>query len=423
MGANLDLFRFDDKILSDKVLNTKVLGTKVFDNDDKVLGNLKFDNNVVISLIQNDTNSNKKLVKSNEILYITPEPKMPTLEIAISQPIFSLPTKYKTLYAAIEVSHIVNEGQKRRNDISRIPMSNESLLRFSFEDITTVTLSGGIITNPINWNDTFRGGKAVIKVYSDAEGTKQIQEFVFYIRGLNPTKHEVETYLINEGYLSRFWFIKKMLIHESESEDINVMQQFNDPSKSSRYSYGTSGTGRQVLGMPLWGYPDGWGMAQLDYSAERRTVEAEALWNWKRNIDLLVRRLREKVAAMEDSRTYLGGEWVGLVGKVNAFTKANPNTDVATHSTPDKLEGSVTFINCQSQIEDLNQFNNYMSSNRNNERNETTKSFLDADLIRRYNGGRFLYKLYKDDDKVLWEIRDVSSASGNYVEHVCSINE
>lgn len=403
MAVNMDLWKFDNIVLSDKVLNTKVLG------------NLKFDNNVVISLIQNDTNSNKKLVKSNEILYITPEPKMPTLEIAISQPIFSLPTKYKTLYAAIEVSHIVNEGQKRRNDISRIPMSNESLLRFSFEDITTVTLSGGIITNPINWNDTFRGGKAVIKVYSDAEGTKQIQEFVFYIRGLNPTKHEVETYLINEGYLSRFWFIKKMLIHESESEDINVMQQFNDPSKSSRYSYGTSGTGRQVLGMPLWGYPDGWGMAQLDYSAERRTVEAEALWNWKRNIELLVSRLvNEKVRDMRNS----------INSKLKTLKKKYPDFDVKNHITPDKEEGPVTFINAYSNIPDLDSLNSSsMSDSRNNELSDSVKSFLDADLIKRYNSGRYLSNIKNVNNKAEWEINNLNDKGFNYVLRVTSITE
>lgn len=33
MPANLDIFRFDDKVLSDGVLNTRV-----FDRDDEILG-------------------------------------------------------------------------------------------------------------------------------------------------------------------------------------------------------------------------------------------------------------------------------------------------------------------------------------------------------------------------------------------------
>lgn len=66
-----------------------------------------------------------------------------------------------------------------------------------------------------------------------------------------------------------------------------------------------------------------------------------------------------------------------------------------------------------------------MSSDRNGEREKSKgliKSQLDADLIKRYNGERYLKELkVGENDKVFWEIDDQTTQSGNYVKKICSI--
>ena len=67
-----------------------------------------------------------------------------------------------------------------------------------------------------------------------------------------------------------------------------------------------------------------------------------------------------------------------------------------------------------------------MDTSRNKDREDgdkgLVKSLLDADLIKRYNGTRFLNELkVGENDKVYWEIDDYTKQSGNYVEKVCSI--
>ncbi len=63
-----------------------------------------------------------------------------------------------------------------------------------------------------------------------------------------------------------------------------------------------------------------------------------------------------------------------------------------------------------------------MSSDRKSE--SPIKSLLDADLIKRYNGERFLKEIIVgDEDKVYWEIDDYNPISGNYVEKVCLTKE
>ncbi len=163
-------------------------------------------------------------------------------------------------------------------------------------------------------------------------------------------------------------------------------------------------------------------MAAIDLSASEdengnpMTVETEALWNWKKNIDLGIEKVKSKVNDMKNS----------IPNRVEKFNKENAPLDGSKHKTDDKKEGGITFINCQSEIGDLVILNDYMDTSRNKDREDgdkgLVKSLLDADLIKRYNGTRFLNELkVGENDKVYWEIDDYTKQSGNYVEKVCSI--
>lgn len=61
-----------------------------------------------------------------------------------------------------------------------------------------------------------------------------------------------------------------------------------------------------------------------------------------------------------------------------------------------------------------------------NTQNIIYKSILDADLIKRYNGGRYLYSLkVSANNKTEWELKRLNDFSPpfNYVLRVCNINE
>lgn len=52
-----------------------------------------------------------------------------------------------------------------------------------------------------------------------------------------------------------------------------------------------------------------------------------------------------------------------------------------------------------------------------------TKSFIDACLIRYYNGGYYHRLRSSSNQKPYWQIDRDSEQSGFYVEHICSQDE
>ncbi len=414
----------DKKFFDEKIFGK---GKKKEQDKDKPKDEKKkdWDNDITVTVYCTDPSHANKAIEENEFVFISAEPQMPQISIRISQAFHPPMTgvKYATLLATVEVIHVVNDGQKQRNDSFRIPKNPNYFLRFDYKPKTTFKM-GGIemkenvteAKNEVTWYDSFRGGTAVVKVYADKV---QVQEFTFYIRGLNPTKREVYDYLTENGYDSKFWFIKKMLIRESGSQGVDVMQQFNDIKK---YKLGPSGSKGELGGTPTWGTPDGWGMGQIDLSAsedkngKKLTVETEALWNWKRNVELAIKKLLSKIDEMKT-----------LHKRAKQFEKDNPSIPLEDHITPDQVEGndkiSITYINAQSEIKDLSDYNYLMSTKRNSELTKTVKSLLDADLIKHYNAGRYLYDLKISNDSAEWTIDHLNSRGTNYVKEVSEIND
>lgn len=446
-GANFSSDALSSSVDASEFTN-EVLDTPVFDNDGEVLGVKGDKENTIpfeVKIKCKDPLHNNTYIKDGEVVFISSEPQMPEITIEINMG-YKTPTyefAYKHIYAKVVVKYEVNSGGKHRNDLFRIPMDKDYFLDFYFEEQemnNTVTLDKlfmlqvqknvinklkAKVSKKINWYNQYLGGEVKVYFYADLNEKSKLSEFTFHIRGKNPTKQQVRQYLQQQGYLNRFWFIYKMLVSESNSAEKTIMQQFNEA--------GTPSATDQNAGLPNWGTPRGWGMAQLDFSANDgardrtllRDAPTKTLWNWKENIDLLITRLSvEKVADMRDSVTKGDADFTGLVGKVNKFQKDNPNINVSTHETENQTEENITFINCESQITELQQFNIYMNSANNNLRSDTVKSFLDADLIKRYNSGRYLFKLFKNDNNLPeWELKRVNGSNFNYVSRVCSINE
>ena len=76
-------------------------------------------------------------------------------------------------------------------------------------------------------------------------------------------------------------------------------------------------------------------MAAIDLSASEdengnpMTVETEALWNWKKNIDLGIEKVKSKVNDMKNS----------IPNRVEKFNKENAPLDGSKHKTDDKRKG------------------------------------------------------------------------------------
>jgi hypothetical protein len=89
--------------------------------------------------------------------------------------------------------------------------------------------------------------------------------FVFYIRGNNPEENVVQT-LLSELSNDGIWFLNRLVREESQYE------QFNDGGAPS-----TDWTSSDDC--PNWGYPNGWGLMQLDPPGLENN-----LWNWRENV-------------------------------------------------------------------------------------------------------------------------------------------
>lgn len=428
----------------DNVLNQQALQTNVFEGNEEVLGRkaLNMPEEFLLEIKCNDPEHINKYIKENEVVFISSTPQMPTIDIEITMGL-KVPTinefAYDKLFVIVEVEYKVDSGDKNRNDSFRCPMDNNYSMTFDFNKLKILNndeiieipnpfskpnnsqkINNRKITQRIDWYNIFIGGKATIKVFSDNSLTKKLKEFTFHIRGKNPTKQQVKAYLEQQGYLNRFWFIHKMLISESGSEDLTVMQQFKEAGKPTAID--------TKAGLPYWGTPDGWGMGQIDFKNNEdghdknwpTKAPMECAWNWKKNIDWLVKRLsEEKCSQLINS----------ITNKMKNFYSINKNA-LKQFEKIDQMEGNnnseVKFINCETDIAEMSTLNEYMDKTRNNEKSDNVKSVLDADLIKRYNGGRYLYDVsISTNNKPEWTLNRLNDYQKpfNYVERVCAINE
>lgn len=101
----------------------------------------------------------------------------------------------------------------------------------------------------------------------------------FKVRGRNPMDEVVRS-TIDTMMGATFPYAWAIALHETIASN-TIYNQFNS-------------RGENYIGKPNFGYPDGWGIAQIDYSASGSTASTEEVYNWKTNIASMQTILIEK---------------------------------------------------------------------------------------------------------------------------------
>lgn len=296
-----------------------------------------------------------------------------------------------------------------RNDVDYFPAKSDGGDAF-------IIANTGKIKREIDFRGLCRGGTATVEIWNETK-TQLLKTFKFYIRGKNPTKEVVKKYFKDMGYLSKYWFVYRMALSESGSEGGDLMRQFWDPEfvgkgKDRKEAvYGSKGRNEESKGMPNYGFPDGWGMCQIDFKYEKNNLAKTSedvlkvinnpnyIWNWKENISVKMNlKLPEKIDA--------------AVSHLRKLLK-----NVKTIKSYSIKEGDINYTTCKTAIPELQQFNQFLTDS-GSERND--KSILDVELIKLYNGGHYITGISKDGEL---EIKQKNSLDFNYNERIGKIKE
>lgn len=324
--------------------------------------------------------SNNKILKENEYVTISSEPKMPKLIIKN--------TDATNLDFRLEIEY--------RRDIRR----DEDY----FPETGWQTVKSGKEWE-IDFGNKIRGGKATL-LYK--VGQKEYS-FVFHIRGTNPTEQQVKQFIDEKGY--NIWFLTRLIRQESS------YHQFNLGTK-----YGPNWNNTQ--GCPNWGPPHGWGLMQMDVlnstlgdqqAAGAWRPSAQALWDWKENIKVGVNFLRtEKFDMVNDNLSI-------SLSIENKWYNKHPEDIITAH--PDQEEGN----NSQTVIY-THTNSSYFSYNFGGNPANNKKSFMDASWIKNYNGSSggtddypgyyYVLKQLDKDIKPFWDLHRTNSNNENYVSFV-----
>ena len=245
----------------------------------------------------------------------------------------------------------------------------------------------------VDFGDRIRGGKATLEWKRGEEKGN----FVFYIRGKNPTEQAVKNYITQQGYNT--WFFTRLIRQESN------YRQFNPPASQTEGEEGYGTDWDDGKGCPNWGPPHGWGLTQLDLLDEGQRPTAQELWGWKANVDR--------------GHQFLSGEkWnianshiTGEVEAVDTWDTKNPTDPIQGH--PNQTEGGISYTHASSQSFGYD-WDNLTG---------TSQSFLDAVWIKSYNGNSrgYYYTLVvpnREGVRPYWILKRTNSHNHNYVEAV-----
>lgn len=164
-----------------------------------------------------------------------------------------------------------SERSKRgnRDDIS-IPASGSG-----------VTINANTIFHVNNYLETLPADKRIFggNAKIDLKIDEVLSEaYSLKIRGKNPDDFNVERFIIQQcalhGITEYFNILKAIARHESK--DANSPNKYNQFNRLSM--------GGDLSGTANWGYPDGWGIMQLDPTGSGINVTTELAYNWQANV-------------------------------------------------------------------------------------------------------------------------------------------
>lgn len=138
---------------------------------------------------------------------------------------------------------------------------------------------------PFNITQDFLNGEIVggtVTLHAKVDNRFEVPPYTFKIRGKNPKDDDVLA-CISSVVSSEFQgYASMMAKHESFGYECGY-SQFN--------------AGGDFKELPNWGYPDGWGIAQIDYSSEDppMTASTAEVYNWRANINSMANILNNKL--------------------------------------------------------------------------------------------------------------------------------
>ena len=334
----------------------------------------------------------------------------------------------------------------------------------------------------VNFDDRIRGGEATIEFIPEPENVNFWSEgnhhhFKFHIRGKNPTYQQVLNYLNSQNYLNRFWFLIRKIRQETGSyNNFNGLDSSNNEYEFRHFDRRTSNASYNLrknsrTGLPVFGPPRGFGLGQIDNFGtataaqvpnpppvgdtisviiggvattvdhyRKKVASDQEVWNWKRNIDASIRVLEMKIQELDTSyanNTNLN--LTALYNQINNWNIANPTNRVVSPGNQVEPPASeitnpqgerITFSFVETEITGLEDYNAIFNGATSS--NQYEKSFLDACLMKSYNGygtgtqRNYLYSTIGEGGKPQLNLLRSAVVGGQdyyYVREVCRRND
>lgn len=371
-----------------------------------------------------------------------------------------------------------------RIDTSIYPLDSELLHVPQGTVDNSIILDSGEIRDINSGQDYFAGGRfsveytsSNVSTYEDWDAINDIRSFNFYILGSNPSYRQVNDYVntltdiavynandVNSTYMDRFWFFIRKLRQESGSVG-NVFYQFHTEASFGNGVKWVDNNGVSYLkrpGVPLWGFPTGFGLAQVDnygyddstvpYTISNEAVEngvnfgnlrtgetgvgnngrtylkmtnnrarivaaSKVLWHWKESIDagydyLVNEKMSIAISQISEIRD-----------AVVDWNSANPD-DLVTVPQPVDYN-TIRFTWVSSDIREFDDYNDLFDEGVprvvENPSNLLEKSFFDAILLKAYNGlgnpvRHFIEITYDENQKPILSIHE-SATYGSHINY------
>jgi len=344
------------KIMGDLDENNNCLGQKIKGLVDICTLIHSSQNLFSISLcIDNDCNSGS----SNTIALISSFPFMPEISFTLEyygpdeEEIFDCTSLEAVLRITYERETAVNS--RNRNDLQ----------------IFSIPKIGFGYSYTFNTANLFQGGRAELLIIDDS-GNELASNF-FSIKALNPTANQVYTYIDNSNYETVFWFLKRIVTHENGAHPRTLSSKLFQFNEFNAEAENLLDDWDAYSRCPLLSSnrDGGWGLAQLTLPVPR----SKALWSWKTNIDDAYNLLVGKAISVRNRTT----NWVTTAERWNL---ENPGDTVVWHE--DYEHGGITWVHAvNNYFENNTTISNYFP---NRDFAENEKSFLDAMIIKTYNG-------------------------------------
>lgn len=329
----------------------------------------------------------------------------------------------------------------------------------------------------VNYDNRIRGGTATVEfipnVSSWTEGDHHY--FKFHIRGKNPTYQQVQNYLNTQNYLNRFWFLIRKIRQETGSHNIfNGLNPTNNnyefrhfDRRASNDNYNLRKNSR--TGLPVFGAPRGFGLGQIDNFGDangiqdpppvgdtkvvvidgvpttidhyrKKVASDQEVWHWKRNIDASIRVLELKIDELDTKHINSTSlNLTALYNQINNWNNTHPTNKVVgpgnqieppVSEVANSQGERITFSFVETEIAGLEDYNAIFNGATSG--NQYEKSFLDACLMKSYNGygsgtqRNYLYSTIGDGGKPKLHLLRTAVVGGQdyyYVREVCRRND